>query len=144
MWDGFNQWWQGNVVEFNLRAQLDLLNRLGFDSPQWQHLGWAFAIGMTAWIAWVALSLRRSVARIRPDRVARAWLRATRKLERVAPARATHEGPLAFANRIAAARPDLATPVAALATHYSRLRFGPEPDGADIAELERAVRSLAV
>ncbi len=144
VWDGFNQWWQGNVVEFNLRAQLDFLSRLGIESPQWEHLGWAFALGMTLWIAWVAITLRRSVARLKPDRVARAWLRATRKLERVAPARFAHEGPLDFANRIAAARPDLAAQVAALATRYCRLRFGPAPAGADVAELEREVRQLAV
>ena len=144
LWDGFNQWWQGNVVEFNLRTQLDFLSRLGIESPQWEHLGWAFALGMTLWIAWVAITLRRSVARIRPDRVARAWLRATRKLERVAPARFTHEGPLDFAQRIAAARPDLAAQVAALAARYCRLRFGPVAAGDELAALEREVRQLAV
>ena len=30
VWDGFNQWWQGNVVEFNLRAQLDFLQPPGY------------------------------------------------------------------------------------------------------------------
>ena len=43
LWDGANQWWQEHVVEFNLRSQLDLLRKLGIDSPDWQHLGWAFA-----------------------------------------------------------------------------------------------------
>jgi hypothetical protein len=132
------------VVEFNLRSQFNLLSRLGLESPQWQHLGWAFAIGLTLWIAWVAISLRRSVARLKPDRVARAWLRATRKLARVAPARAAHEGPLAYAERIAAARPDLASQVASLAAHYSRLRYGPTPESSEVAELERSVRALAV
>ena len=46
LWDGANQWWQERVVEFNLRAQLDLLRKLGIDSPSWQHLGWAFAAGI--------------------------------------------------------------------------------------------------
>jgi protein-glutamine gamma-glutamyltransferase len=144
LWDGFNQWWQDSVVEFNLRSQLDLLRWLGIDSPNWEHLGWAFAIGMMAWIAWVALSLRRGVARLKPDRIARAWLRATRKLERVATARATHEGPLDFANRIGAVRPDLAAPVAALAARYCRLRYGPAANDADIAALEREIRHLSV
>jgi protein-glutamine gamma-glutamyltransferase len=144
LWDGLNQWWQGNVVEFNLRAQLDFLSRLGIESPQWEHLGWAFALGMTLWIAWVAITLRRSVARLKPDRVARAWLRATRKLQRVAPARFAHEGPLDFAQRIAIARPDLGAQVAALAARYCRLRFGPAAAGDDLAELEREIRQLAV
>lgn len=143
LWDGVNQWWQSNVVEFNFRSQMNLLSRLGLDTADWRHLGWAFAAGMMLWIAWVALTLRRSVARIKPDRIARAWLRATRKLERVAPPRTASEGPLDFARRIALARPDLAAGVTSLAQRYARLRFGPAPDAAQIAEFEREVRRLA-
>lgn len=142
-WDNMNQWWQTHVVEYDLRAQFNLLRNLGIDLPEWQHLGWAFAIGLVAWIAWVALSLRRSVARVRPDRIARAWLKATRKLARVTP-RAASEGPIEYARRVAQARPDLAERVAALATHYARLRFGPSGDASEVASLEREVRNLAV
>jgi hypothetical protein len=119
------------------------LQRLGIDSPRWEHLGWAFAFGMVGWIIWVALTLRRSVARMRPDRIGRAWLRATRKLARVTP-RAASEGPLDYAQRIAAARPDLATPVKALAVQYARLRFGPAANAGEVSTLERDVRRLAV
>ncbi len=143
VWDNMNQWWQDNVVEFDLRAQFNLLQKLGIDMPEWQHLGWAFALGLVAWIGWVALSLRRSVPRLRPDRIARAWLKATRKLGRVTP-RAASEGPLEYARRVAAARPDLAERVAALALRYALLRFGPAPDAAEVATLEREVRALAV
>ncbi|HET9865616.1 MAG TPA: DUF3488 and transglutaminase-like domain-containing protein [Steroidobacteraceae bacterium] len=153
LWDGMNQWWQENVVEFDLRAQFGLLRKLGIESPRWQHLGWAFATGLVAWIAWVAFSLRHAVPRVRPDRLARAWLAATRKLARVAP-RDSHEGPLDYARRIAAARPDLGPQVAALALRYAQLRFGPAATGGDprgrnashleLAALERDVRMLAV
>ena len=143
LWDGTNQWWQEHVVEFSLRSQFDLLRTLGIESPQWQHLGWAFALGLTAWISWVALSLRRSLARGKPDRIARAWLRATRKLAPVVP-RATHEGPLDYAQRVGAERPDLSAPVTALALRYARLRFGPAANDADIGVFEREVRQLAV
>jgi len=143
VWDNMNQWWQANVVEFDLRAQFNLLQKLGIELPEWQHLGWAFAIGLVAWIAWVALSLRRSVPRVRPDRIARAWLKATRKLGRITP-RAASEGPLEYARRVGDARPDLAGRVAALALRYARLRFGPDADAAELASLEREVRSLAV
>ncbi len=142
-WDGANQWWQNSVIDFDLRSQLNLLQKLGIELPQWQHLGWAFAIGLMGWIAWVALSLRRSVARVRPDRIARAWLAATRKLARVVP-RAASEGPLEYARRVGNARPDLAARVAALAANYARLRFGPAADHAAVSALEREVRSLAV
>jgi hypothetical protein len=83
------------------------------------------------------------VPRRRPDRIARAWLKATRKLERVTP-RAATEGPLDYSRRVADARPDLAEQVTALAMRYARLRFGPAAEAADVVTLEREVRSLAV
>jgi len=144
LWDGANQLWQERVVEFNFRAQLDLLRRLGIESPDWRHLGWGFALGLMAWIVWVSLSLRRSVARLKPDRLGRAWLRATRRLARVAPARAAHEGPMDYARRVGALRPELGPGVAALAAHYARLRFGLPAGKNEIAEFERAVSRLAV
>jgi transglutaminase-like putative cysteine protease len=142
LWDGTNQWWRENVLDFNLKTQFDFLRALGIESPDWEHLGWAFAIGLLAWIAWVSLTLRRSVARRRPDRIGRAWLAATRKLANVAPPRASDEGPLAFAARISAARPDLAAPVQAIALRYARLRYGIAAR-MDLEELERDVRRLA-
>jgi len=144
LWDGADQWWQENVVEFNLRAQFNLLEKLGIGSPQWQHLGWAFAIGLMTWIGWVALTLRRSVARGRPDRISRAWMRATRKLERVAPARQASEGPMDYARRVGELKPELAARVAALAERYARLRFGPETSPDEIAGFERDVSQLAL
>jgi transglutaminase-like putative cysteine protease len=141
LWDGANQWWRERVLDFDLEAQFDFLRRLGIDSPDWTHLGWGFAIGLLAWIAWVSLSLRRSVARFRPDRIGRAWLRATRKLARVTP-RASDEGPLAYAARVAAARPDLAEPVRTIALRYAKLRYGVAARD-DLDALERDVRRLA-
>jgi transglutaminase-like putative cysteine protease len=144
LWDGANQWWQERVVEFNLRAQLDLLRQFGIDSPSWQHLGWAFTAGLIAWIAWVSLSLRRGVARVKPDRIGRAWIRATRKLARVAPARMSAEGPMEYARRVGAHRPDLAARIEALASLYARLRFGRDASHHDVTRLEREVRNLAL
>ncbi len=141
-WDGANQWWQQRVVEFNLRSQFELLSKLGFDSPDWRHLGWIFAAALLSWLAWVTLTLRRSVARGKPDRIGRAWLRVTRKLARVAPARAGTEGPYAFAARVAAARPELAGPVQEIALRYARLRFGPPPAREDIETFEREARAF--
>jgi len=144
IWDGANQWWQERVLEFNTRSQLDLLRKFGIDSPDLHHLGWAFAAGLVMWITWVSLTLRRGVARIKPDRIGRAWLRATRKLARVAPARAAAEGPMAYARRVGEHRPDLAERIVALASLYATLRFGRDASHQDIVALEREVRNLAV
>lgn len=144
LWDGANQWWQERVVEFNMRAQLNLLRDLGIESPSWMHFAWAFAGALVLWIAWVSLTLRRGVARRKPDRIGRAWLRATRKLARIAPARAPAEGPMDYARRVAGHRPDLKAHIDALAAFYVRLRFGRDASREDIAAFEREVRKLAV
>ena len=144
LWDGASQWWQERVVEYDLGAQLDLLRKLGIDSPSWRHLGWAFTAGLIAWIAWVSLTLRRGVARAKPDRIGRAWIRATRKLARIAPARAPAEGPMEYARRVGAQRPDLAEHIEALASLYARLRFGRAASHEDVVRFEREVRNLAL
>lgn len=141
-WDGLNQWWQQSVVEFNLRSQFELLAKLGFGSPDWRHLGWIFAAVLLSWMAWVSLTLRRSVARGKPDRLGRAWLRVTRRLARVAPARAAAEGPYAFAARVSAARPELAQRVQQIAGRYAQLRFGPTPARSEIEMFEREAREF--
>jgi transglutaminase-like putative cysteine protease len=143
LWDGANQWWQRRIIGFDVRSQLEFLRELGIDAPNWRHLGWGFTAALLLWIAWISLALRRSVARRKPDRIGRAWLDANRKLEKVAPARAADEGPMAYAARIGAARPDLAAAVQDVADRYARLRFGPPAAVPDIAQLEHAVRRLA-
>jgi protein-glutamine gamma-glutamyltransferase len=143
-WDGANQWWRERVLDFNLRAQLGFLRDLGFESPDWLQLGWIFASVLLLWLVWVTLTLRRSVPRVKPDRIARAWLRATRKLERIAPAREPSEGALTYAHRIAGLHPALAGPVISIAERYTALRFGPGPPmPGDVVALEREVRRLA-
>ena len=142
VWDGANQWWRDRVLDFNLRSQLNFLRNLGFESPDWRHLGWGFAGALLLWLLWVALTLRRSVARAKPDRIGRAWLSAARKLAKVAQPRAAHEGALDYAARVAAEYPPMARQVRELAERYIALRFGPPPSAADVAALEREVRRL--
>jgi hypothetical protein len=92
----------------------------------------------------VSLTLRRGVARVKPDRIGRAWLRATRKLARVAPARAPDEGPMEYARRVGEQRPDLAASVDSLAQLYARLRFGRDASHHAIVAFEREVRNLVL
>jgi len=143
-WDGANQWWRDRVLDFNLRAQLGFLRNLGIEAPDWRHLGWGFAGALTLWLLWVAFTLRRSVARVKPDRIARAWLKATRKLAKVAPPRAASEGAMNYAARVAALHPAIAAEVRSVAERYTLLRFGPNPRSEDIAALEREVSRLSV
>ena len=101
---------------------------------------------MMLWIAWVALSRCAAASRASspiasraPGCAPRASWSASRR------ARFAHEGPLDFAQRIAAARPDLAAPVAALAARYCAAAFRAGAGRRrQSRELEREVRQLAV
>jgi transglutaminase-like putative cysteine protease len=142
-WDGVNQWWREQVLSFNLRSQFDFLRALGIESPDWKKLGWGFAAALLLWLAWVSSTLRRSVPRARPDRLARAWLKANRKLAKLAAPRAPSEGAMDYARRISQQHPQLAAQVTAIASRYTRLRYGDGAPASEIAELERDVRQLA-
>jgi hypothetical protein len=72
----------------------------------------------------------------------RVWQRICQRLERAgAPARAASEGPLAYAGRVAAARPDLSGPVERLAALYANGRYG--TSGA-LDEFRQAARALQI
>ena len=145
-WDAANAWWSDRVVRFDYQAQLDLLGRLGVRSPDVRYLGWAFMLALLGWLALIAWHVGRAVRPAPPDALARAYGRLCRKLERVAPVRAPHQGPLSYADEVSAGRPELAQRVRALLERYAQLRYG-RPDGTrarDIEEFRRAVARLSL
>jgi transglutaminase-like putative cysteine protease len=146
-WDALNDWWNERVVRFDLNAQMDLLAWLGFDSRDWQPLGWLFAGGLVAWLLFVAWHVGRALRATPRDRLARAYTRLCAKLAKAGVPREAHEGPLAYADNVAARRPDLAAAVRPLLSRYADLRYGRDAGArspADIAQFERAVARLRV
>ncbi|MGH8258089.1 MAG: transglutaminaseTgpA domain-containing protein, partial [Steroidobacteraceae bacterium] len=93
-WDAANAWWTNEVVNFDLKAQLALLGRLGIRSPGLAALASALAIALIAWLAAMTWLVRLPKPE-QPDRLARAYARLCRKLERAGVPREAHEGPLA-------------------------------------------------
>jgi protein-glutamine gamma-glutamyltransferase len=142
-WEAVNGWWNDRVVAFDYRRQLDLLAALGFHSPTLQDAGWAFAVTLLGWLAWVSWQLGKGDAPPPPDRLGRAYARLCRKLSRAGLPRAPHQGPLDYGQAIARRRPDLAPRVRPLLEEYAALRFGPPARG-DLRSFERAVARLAV
>ena len=124
-WDAMNTWWNDRVIKFNYTDQLHLLERLGFEAPGAQQLGWAFGAGLVGWMLWIAWRMGRGDAQGQPDKLGRAHAALCRKLARVGMAREAHQGPLAFAAEVARRRPDLAEQVEALLSVYAQLRYGP-------------------
>jgi protein-glutamine gamma-glutamyltransferase len=144
-WDAANTWWTEHVVKFDYGSQLKLLARLGVRSPDARYLGWAFMLALCGWLALIAWHIGRSMRPAPPDALARAYARLCRKLARIAPPRAAHQGPLSFAGTVIAQRPDLEQAVATLLTRYAELRYGPPAPATrtqDIAEFRRAVARL--
>lgn len=123
-WDALNTWWQGSVLDFDLRSQLGLLQKLGFDAPSLRHLGWLLAGGMTLWLVWLALRFGRNFRPARGDAIAAAYRRLCRRLARLATARAPQEGPLAYASRLEREAPAASAALRPLLLDYAELRFG--------------------
>jgi transglutaminase-like putative cysteine protease len=145
-WDAVNDWWNERVVRFDLGTQMDLLKWLGFDSPDWQPLGWLFAAALVGWLMFVAWHVGKALRATPMDRLARAYTRLCTKLAKAGTPRAPYEGPLAYADSVAAARPDLAGAARALLARYAELRYGREADarGPEIVRFERDVARLRV
>ena len=142
-WEAVNAWWSDHVVRFDYGSQLDLLSRLGVRSPDARHLGWAFTAALLLWLAFMAWQAGRLPRPRPPDMLARAYLLLCRRLARIAPPRAPYQGPLEYAETVAAHRPDLRAPVAALCERYAQLRYGPAgASRAQAAAFARAVRRL--
>jgi hypothetical protein len=141
-WQAINAWWQDEFVGFDFRKQQGLLERLGIDRHYLRALALILAVGGSIWLGAIAWRLRpRQFART-DDALSRAWRSLERKLRRAAPARAQHEGPLAYAERIALQRPELASTVTALARRFATLRYGPASTKEELEQFCRAVRML--
>jgi protein-glutamine gamma-glutamyltransferase len=146
-WDAANAWWTNHVVRFDFEVQLGLLEKLGIRSPDVRSLGWAFMLALCLWLAVIAWQVGRSIRPARPDPLARAYARLCRKLARIGPARAAHQGPLAYGETLVAKRPEVRTSVLPLLERYAELRYGPpgpESRAQDIRAFRDAVARLAL
>ena len=127
-WDSVNYDWQNQVIDYNQEAQRGLLESVGLRQSKLLLL-----IPSAAFVAvgglLIALWLRR------PARHADPWMRLWQRLgQRLAragvPPGAACEGPLAFAQRVAQARPDLASQMKRMTDMYVSGRYG----GADVLD----------
>jgi transglutaminase-like putative cysteine protease len=139
LWDAMNAWWQDEFLGFNFLKQMDLLGRMGFARDDWHALAWLLTGGFAVWAVWLGVALRPRLS-ARRDALGRTWVGLERRLAAVGLARAAHEGPLAYAGRVRAARPDLAA-IEPLARAYAELRYGPDA-GTNPAAAAAALRRL--
>jgi protein-glutamine gamma-glutamyltransferase len=138
-WAAINAWWQDEFVNFNMSRQLGLLARLGLKDRDLDALVAALAVGGTLWLSLLAWRSRGKSAEPRDD-LSRVWRALERTLGSRGSARAPHEGAVAYSERIARARPELAHTLKPLARQYARLRYGRQYSAAELARFRRAVR----
>ncbi|NNM20380.1 MAG: DUF3488 domain-containing transglutaminase family protein [Gammaproteobacteria bacterium] len=143
-WDAVNNGWNQWVLGFSRQEQRSLLRALGMKRPNLQKMLLAMIGLITAVMAIIAAHMLWQSRPSPADPCARIYARFCRKLERVAGARADHEGPLDFARRVMLAHPAIAAPVEEVTRLYVSLRYFPEDNDSRIADLRRAVRALRV
>jgi len=135
-WEAVNNRWNQWVLGYNPDRQRELLRDFGLGDIDWR--------GMAALLATVCGLLLAAIAgwalwqRPRQDAAQRLWLRYCRRLGRCGIARAPWEGPLDFAQRVAACRPELGASVRAVAEAYIAARYDPPTPDA-LARLRAAL-----
>ena len=134
--DWLRRGWNDLVLGFNAQRQQALLRPLGLQRLEPAQLLLAFAalaaLALAAMAWWLARAERER------DPLLRAWHRLGRRYARLGLGRATHEPALAWAQRVAAARPQSGAELVALSQRFADSRYAPVPKG----EMHQLVRDL--
>ncbi len=124
-WDAANTWWQRRVVEFDQRAQLSLLEKLGLPDADYRLMAGLLLGAAVLWGAAFAWRQRRFERRGRRDPLSLQWARVKRALAAAGVPVSESSAPGAIIASAAARMPELApalneTLVAYLAARYGR------------------------
>jgi transglutaminase-like putative cysteine protease len=143
--DAVTNTWNKWVLSYTTQRQQQLLRNLGLEATDWRMLSALLLASAAVATSVMGLLALRGLRRARQDPAVRTWARLCRKLERAGFRRAPSEGPNAYTRRVAAARPELAESLKAIAAAYVRLRYArTDPEGIArlTSELKRQVRAL--
>jgi len=122
-WDTLNNRWNQWVLGYDQERQVSFFASLGFGIVSWEQLGMYLLVGLGSVIGLLALITLRA-RREYTNKVARAYAVFCARLARIGIVRAASEGPLDFAARAEAMRPDLAPQIEAITRLYVALRYG--------------------
>ena len=141
-WNAVEGAWNHWVLQYNGSAQRSLLERLGFEHVDWQTL----IFGALALLAGLTAAMAARVLWHRPprDAVLSAYALFEARLARAGLARAPHEPPHAYAQRLRAAlAPSSAQAALRIIDAYIALRYRPAPARTDQIKLNEFKRWIA-
>ncbi len=101
--------WRERILRYGQASQQSLLAHLRIPDPDPGKLVLLLAAALACVLAWLTWQVRRGLEPRRADVLARAYARLGAKLSAIGLPRSPHEGAEAYAARVAALRPDLAT-----------------------------------
>lgn len=122
LWDSLSYAWEDQVIDYDAESQRGLLERLGLRQSRLVLLllSGAAVLLVAAVVTWWLRRPARS-----SDPWMRAWQRVSRRLVKAGVrTRQANEGPLDYARRVSATRPDLAAEIQPLAEMYVAGRYG--------------------
>ncbi len=121
--DALRLLWRQRILGFDQSSQEKLLGLLHIPDPDGQKLALLLGVCLISGMSWLTWQVSRELHPRSRDPVSRAYDTLCRRLATAGLRRLPHEGPEAFAARVAGLRPDLGPAVASLCRRYSQLRY---------------------
>ena len=139
-WEALSNAWNQRVLGYNPDRQRELLAGLGIQGDDvWVLAGTLMACASALMLALFIWASRKRKAE---DALDRAWRRLSKRLARRGLERQPWEGAHDYARRVALAIPELEAAMRTIGDNYARLRYGPEPDAAQVQALIRKIKTL--
>lgn len=141
-WDVLNNSWNEWILAYGPDQQKEFLSGLGFGPMDWADMTVAMVVVLGG-LGLLVVGWRWRSQQSR-DPVVRAWQRFCARLARRGLERGAQEGPLAFAERVAIHRPELAGSVREISQLYALLRYGPVISAAQVRQLQQLIKQFRV
>ena len=133
-WDAMHNAWNEWILDYDLDRQRSLLEKLGFDKPDWKSLAMVLAAGLVPALFFLGLSTAKGFRRRKTHPADKSWQLFCHRLAGKDLPRKSDEGPLNFSRRVIELRPDLSAVVSEIADAYIAIRYYPNP-GSDWLDL---------
>jgi transglutaminase-like putative cysteine protease len=142
-WEAVANTWNQWVLGYNMDRQRDFLAHIGMHSPNLEKLvnAMLWSIGLALGI--VVFFMLRNARPREPATVL--WQRFCRRVAQRGVARAPHEGPADYVERVSRKFPEVRDEASAVANAYIALRYGYDPrDAFLLSELRRCVKDFRI